>query len=84
MTYQLKLKSVYSKQSQLLYLHNYPNLFTSYATSMSKSCHQFFVRILHILSQDAEMVELTKTLTSAGQHSIAFMAREYLINLKSI
>lgn len=40
--------------------------------------------ILHVWGEDAEMVELTKTLTSAGQHSIAFLAREYLINFKSV
>lgn len=48
---------------------------------MSKFYHKFFVRITPILSQDAEMVELTKIY---GQHGIAFLAREYSINFKSV
>lgn len=61
----------------LIYLQATQHLRLNFVTN-------FLSELLHILSQDAKIVELTKMLTSAGQHCIAFRAREYLINFKSV
>lgn len=78
-----------SNPSTLNNFKHYPYItILIYLLATQHLCLNFFTNflseILRVWSEDAEMVKLTESLTSFGQHSIAFLAREYLINFKSV